>query len=761
MKRFLALPLVVLAGGALFPLDSATATPTDCARYQDQLRLAAWLPRDLPETGVAVNGSARRAYVCGSTRILGVDRTDIDVLDVRHADQPELIGSLSLPVVLSKLAYAEDHLFLVGHDNTDDPALANGRFAVVDVSDPTAPAFVTQIDLPGFPKRVTVKQDRAYVTWINQLADGRWISGGLAILDVHDPSAPVILTTGDIAEVPAGVRVRGNLAYLTAGSADGGRLIILDVQDPAAPVRLTSYPVYGDDVVLDGNLAYCVSSTFSVVDVSDPTAPVTLGSTQEPIYVTGAALSDETVIASWYNGLATFDVSDPTHPTLVGKYTTLQQWLGVALQGARAFVPARDLAGGGLQVIDVSTPSQVQPISSFDLTGLPVTGGQSSDYVVLTRPHDMAVLDVSDPTAPALLSAVASRDIAVAVKERDGIAYLADGWGGLRLFDLADPANPVPLGEIALNGYCARLALEDGWAYVSSPQSGVYIVDVSDPTSPHWVSMVPMAYPSDIEVSDHLVLVYDATPGKEGITAIDVKDPTAPVQVAKAPGTVKSIALKPPYVYAAAGDLLVYDISDPVTLNLVRTVSPGTFISSFKIAGDVGYSTSSPFASGFNVFDLRHPSDPVLLGNSANGRTVQVRGDLVFASDVGMTWIYPAQCAGGDIPPPTRQVAALDQAGSALGGREPTLAIAVESPFSGASTLRLDLPVAAAASVTVHDVTGRRVRTLAERRLPAGETALTWDGRNDNGARVADGVYFVTARTADARKTVRVVRLSR
>jgi len=44
-------------------------------------------------------------------------------------------------------------------------------------------------------------------------------------------------------------------------------------------------------------------------------------------------------------------------------------------------------------------------------------------------------------------------------------------------------------------------------------------------------------------------------------------------------------------------------------------------------------------------------------------------------------------------------------------------------------------------------VAGRKVRTLADRIVPAGELALVWDGTDDAGAALARGVYFVRSST--------------
>jgi hypothetical protein len=49
----------------------------------------------------------------------------------------------------------------------------------------------------------------------------------------------------------------------------------------------------------------------------------------------------------------------------------------------------------------------------------------------------------------------------------------------------------------------------------------------------------------------------------------------------------------------------------------------------------------------------------------------------------------------------------------------------------------------ALAELRVHDVAGRRVRTLVSGRLPAGTHETLWDGRDSGGTVVGAGVYFV------------------
>lgn len=84
-----------------------------------------------------------------------------------------------------------------------------------------------------------------------------------------------------------------------------------------------------------------------------------------------------------------------------------------------------------------------------------------------------------------------------------------------------------------------------------------------------------------------------------------------------------------------------------------------------------------------------------------------------------------------------------------LGGdRAFDLLPASPNPFNPATKIRFDLPSAGAVKLTVHDLEGRRVRTLAEGSLPPGRHAYTWDGRGDGEMPISSGLYFVRLESA-------------
>ncbi len=65
------------------------------------------------------------------------------------------------------------------------------------------------------------------------------------------------------------------------------------------------------------------------------------------------------------------------------------------------------------------------------------------------------------------------------------------------------------------------------------------------------------------------------------------------------------------------------------------------------------------------------------------------------------------------------------------------------NPFSERATISYTIPTARHVSLTVHDVRGRLVRTVTDGAQSAGAHNAHWDGRDDYGAAVASGFYYV------------------
>jgi len=71
--------------------------------------------------------------------------------------------------------------------------------------------------------------------------------------------------------------------------------------------------------------------------------------------------------------------------------------------------------------------------------------------------------------------------------------------------------------------------------------------------------------------------------------------------------------------------------------------------------------------------------------------------------------------------------------------------------------LRFTVPMPGRVLLTVHDVLGRRARTLTDAGVQPGTYTVTWDGTTSRGARAASGIYFARLVYGNEVKTLRVV----
>ena len=68
------------------------------------------------------------------------------------------------------------------------------------------------------------------------------------------------------------------------------------------------------------------------------------------------------------------------------------------------------------------------------------------------------------------------------------------------------------------------------------------------------------------------------------------------------------------------------------------------------------------------------------------------------------------------------------------------------NPFNSATAIRYALPIIADVELSIFNLTGRKVATLAENARQAGTYTVSWDGRDDDGRALASGVYLYRLR---------------
>lgn len=80
------------------------------------------------------------------------------------------------------------------------------------------------------------------------------------------------------------------------------------------------------------------------------------------------------------------------------------------------------------------------------------------------------------------------------------------------------------------------------------------------------------------------------------------------------------------------------------------------------------------------------------------------------------------------------------------------------NPFNPSTTLRYEIPLHSGnAELTIFDILGKKVRTLAAGNIEAGQHQVSWDGRSDAGRPMPSGVYFARLKADGFSQTIKMI----
>jgi hypothetical protein len=378
------------------------------------------------------------------------------------------------------------------------------------------------------------------------------------------------------------------------------------------------------------------------------------------------------------------------------------------------------------------------------------------------------VFDAKNPVDPVSVGAEPTADLTYGVFILGRYAYVADGLAGLRILDIADPSNPVPLGSQPTPHRAQDVFVSDGYAYVTAYSAGLRVINVANPLAPSEVANVTnIGYAYGIDVSgDHAyVAVSDS-----GVVVIDVSDPENPTQAGRydTPVWAWDIEISGQYAYVADGwGLIILDVSDPSNPAYEGGYFIGPWSYGVCVLGDYAYLGNS--TEGLTVIDVSDPTNPVLHGSCDTpgfAFGVAVEGPIAYVAD-GDSGVQVIDVSDPSSPtilktlgtPGVATRLAVRNGGDVFLrgiGQNPLTGIGtasvpavfalyqnVPNPFNPATVIRYDVPSSGGkVTIRIYDVAGRLVRTLADAVETPGEKRVTWNGRNNQGARVATGVYF-------------------
>jgi len=493
---------------------------------------------------VALQGS--KAYV-----VYGY--SGLRIIDISNPANPTRVGALGGLHDTCAVAVSGDYAFVA------DCFGWSLELHVIDISDPADPFEATSYFLGNETNQLLIEGDRAYA------ASGY---GGLQILDLSDPEDPSPMGAYTIPGLGYAydVALSGNRAYV----AEMWGLRVVDVSSPAnlgdPSAELGHYPMENEarHVTVANGYAYVVEDHqgLRILDVSDPQNISQVGfydaTTMAPEAAYDVAVDGPTaIVADYWRGVSRLDVSNPSAPVERG-FFAIDTAAGenantVMASGGKAYAGT---CWGGLRLLDAVSPTGLTQIGIYTQTacvsGVDVTG----DTAFVVGQSGLDLVDVSTPSAPALVGAYDKLDASNVAVAGDK-AYVTDLTTGLSVVDVSNPAAPVELGTYEAGYFWDANSVDvlGDVAYVAaaSPNQGsLRVVDVSNPVTPTQLSQVDTypGYSWDVAVADDFAFLAD---GSGGLRIFDVEDPAHPRRTnGFAVGNAQGVAVEDGTVYVAA-----------------------------------------------------------------------------------------------------------------------------------------------------------------------------------------------------------------
>lgn len=359
-------------------------------------------------------------------------------------------------------------------------------------------------------------------------------------------------------------------------------------------------------------------------------------------------------------------------------------------------------------------------------------------YVVNENSGGLQIFSLADPENPAIVTPSwggFTRAHTVHVDEASATAYVAgrNGAGGVLILRLLQPTAPTVAGTWD-NVYVHDMFARNGKMYAAAINVGkCYILNIENLISPSLLGIIegyPDAKTHNVWATDDgsHILTTDETGGAV-VRMWDVTDPAHPLQTDL--WSPNDAARAIPHNVHVDGDLAyvsyytagvrIVDISDPFAVQEVGSYD--TYPASNVAA----------FAGCWGVFPY-YPNSP----------------GLFVASDIyGGLYVleFESETTARERSTERAQPASAPRVGSPR--PNPVAHGDVVVPFAAVSSTRVEADVV--------DAAGRRVRRLASKEVAPGETALRWDLRDERGARVAAGAYFMRVNAGDVVQSRRVI----
>lgn len=484
---------------------------------------------------------------------------------------------------------------------------------------------VCSLELPGLAWGAATDGNVALVT----SSDGE-----LRVVDLANPSEPIIAATVATGGEASGVEIRGRFGYVAAGEVG---VVVVDIANPYAPevVATVDTPGRARALCLSGDWAFVadLEGGVQVLDIADPRQANLVASFCDSSFVQDIAVLDgKAYVAASYDGLLVVDVRDPLHGQFEGAVTGLWEAEAVAAEGHHVYVLHN--TSGVVDVVEVGSLTGPRVAQSFYLPDWGRDVAVSGDRLYAAGYDDgLFVVDVSDLDAPRLVGGIDTQGAAMAVNLGAGFAVVADLDRGLTVVDIASPQAPPRLGEVLTTYAPDEIQVQGEYAYCLASDT-LKIFDIRDSAAMAVAGALDFApsMPHGLAVSGGLACFAD---NSRTLRIVDVSNVSSPTVIASLtlPLYVTAVALSDNLALVSDywTGLHFVDLADPRQPRLLGTVPWSECSGRVAVSGRVAYAAAG--AAGLHIIDFSDPAQPFLAGTLAlGGETyhVAVRGEFAY-----------------------------------------------------------------------------------------------------------------------------------
>ncbi len=392
---------------------------------------------------------------------------------------------------------------------------------------------------------------------------------------------------------------------------------------------------------------------------------------------------------------------------------------GVFTQGQYSYIADR----GGLTSVDISVPTLPLVSDYLNEPRCEALGVFIKDTVAYINSAGGPSFTLANISNPAFLVRLGWVEMPIwagsepkGIYAKDSLAYFADGSAGFLIISIADLLTPAILCTLNTPGRAIDLCVRDTLTYIADLDS-LLIVNVVDPHNPVIIGHIgiPEGGAYDVSVTGNYAFVTeeDYSFGQGKITMIDVSNPTAPT-------LVKQISI-------TATPYGLFVVNDKVYVAADDWWAPGK--NKEKDRADI--------EGGIRVIHWQAPDSVSLLvsfDTPGRCRDIFVVDSFIYIAAWDSFMIY--KYLNTDITEQKKK--SLEVPGAFL---------AYPNPFSYQTKISFTVPTRSFATVEVYDTQGRRIRDLVGGYFIPGQYQVIWDGKDNNGLKMASGVYYIKLST--------------